>query len=138
MVSVRGERDCSKMSAVLGVLLPPRTGFSRRGCTAHTAVWHEGMSQQSFRMRGLRGQHQRTRGAEGASLTHTVCVHTEDSPGALNYVWALYCRELRHTAQMLLLRSAALASHRSLQSTNRYCSFTTPHCPECFPPCSSC
>lgn len=72
----------------------------------------------------------RGRGAEGASLTHTICVHIEDSPGALNYVWAPYCRELQHIAQMLLLRSAALASHRRLQSTDRYCSFTAPHCPK--------
>lgn len=130
LVCVRGEQDCSEMAAVLGVLLPPRAGFSWRGCTAHKAVWHDGMSEQSFRMQGLRGQYQRTRGAEGASLTHTICVHIGDSPGALNYVWAPYCRELQHIAQMLLLRSAALASHRRLQSTDRYCSFTAPHCPK--------
>lgn len=32
------------------------------------------------------------------SLTHTISIHIEDSPGALNYIWALSCRGLHCTS----------------------------------------
>lgn len=55
------------------------------------AVWHESMQSKVLDERPLRTVLVDVLGGGSPpwhSLTHTISIYIEDSPGALNYIWA--------------------------------------------------